>query len=697
MKKLLSLILSLVMLLSAIPMMVVPASAETKLPSPDVLNGYENICLTYHFNPDMGNSYVRQSVADLLPYVAYLDTNGKIQDFFFDSYLFLPWNCSAPSGATMHGGVNNPTVATDWTAYIDDLFYRDKNVNALDQAMARAKNELNDSERKAGVFFTILYPAHNQTNFGSLGGRKLDLSKKADREYAIKWMIDEQINRFTQNGYDNLDLVGFYWLEEEIYSEYDQDMMLYASEYLHSLGLKFIWIPWFQAPGYNKWQDYGFDVACLQPNEIWQSTTIPRRVQTCADLCERYGMSMQIESRQEVSVKEYYDRYLKYIYGGMMNGHMDSVKFYYQDGKTGVYYNACYSNEALFRSVYDLTYKYATGTLTENDIDLGEAPPFSIPEDVDWVSYGKSYTGCESFVDGNGMPYQEVDGKELTDGVIGTTTNGTEWHAYHISILDDEGRMSTTLDLGEVYTDLTHVMAHFREYQPFNIGGPADMKLYISEDGENFDFLTTATIKQNEEFLYFKYTPTEPFSARYVKMSFTNNKNNFVFCSEFMVGRVKTEDDEPSDPSVPTDDQPDLPVEPDHSHSPGSDWDHDDENHWQNCDCGERVNEDEHDPDAWEVTEQPSVENEGTEVKRCKVCGRVLSTRDIPKLDFPYGDVNRNGELDSMDYVYIKRNYFGTFIFDKQQEIIADINNSGKVDSMDYILAKRIYFGTYKK
>lgn len=703
MKRLLALMLAVIMILSAMPMLLLPTAAATKLPTPDLLNGYENICLTYHFNPDRGNSTVRQSVADLLPYVAYIDANRKIQDFFFDSYLFLPWNCSAPSGATMHGGTNNPTIATDWIAYIDDLFYRDKNVNALDQAMARTKSELNDSEKKAGVFFTILYPAHNQTNFGSLGGRQLDLSKKADREYAIKWMIDEQINRFTQSEFEHLDLVGFYWLEEEIYSQYDQEMMLYASEYLHSKGLKFIWIPWFQAPGYNKWQNYGFDVACLQPNEIWQSTTIPRRVQTCAELCELYGMSMQIESRHEVSEKEFFDRYMRYLYGGMMNGHMDSVKFYYQSGKTGVYYDSCYSSEPLYRSVYDLTYKYAKGTLTEDDIDLGEAPPFSIPENVDWVSYGKSYTGCDSFVDGNGMPYQEVDGKELTDGVIGTTTNGTEWHAYHISITDDEGRMSTTLDLGEVYTGLTHVMAHFRDYQPFNIGGPADMQIYISEDGETFEFLTTATIKQNGEFLYFKYIPTMPFDARYVKMSFTNNKNNFVFCSEFMVGRVKDEDsdtsddtsDDPSDePSVPT---PDQPIDPDHSHIPDGDWDHDDEKHWQNCECGDQVNVGEHEPNDWEVTVQPTIEAEGTEVKRCNVCGKVLLTRNVPKLTFTYGDVNRNGKLDSMDYVYIKRNYFGTFVFDEQQIIIADINNSDEVDSMDYVLAKRIYFGTYKK
>ncbi len=697
-----------------------PVAANTKIPSPDVLNGYENICLTYHFNPDIGTS-VRQNASDLLPYVAYLVTERKVQDFFFDSYLFLPWNASAPSGATLHGGTNNPTIASDWTAYIDDAFYNGKNVDALDTAMGQAKAALNDTTKKAGVFFTILYPAHNQTNFGSLGGKTLDLSKQADREYAIKWMIDEQIKRFNDKGYENLDLVGFYWLEEEIYSNYDAAMMQYASEYLHSKGLKFIWIPWFQAPGYNKWKTYGFDLACLQPNEIWQSTSIPNRVNTCASLCDLYGMSMQIKTRHESSEKVFFDRYMRYLYGGMVNGHMDSVKFYYQDGKTGVYYASCYSKEPLFRSVYDLTYKYAKGTLTEDDIDLGEAPAFSVPNNVEWVSQGKTYTGCQSYTDGNGMPYQNVDGKELTDGVLGNTTNGTEWHAYHISILDDEGRMSSTIDLGEVYTGLTHVMAPFRDYQPFNIGAPSDVKIYTSEDGTNFKLLTTATIKHSGDFYYFKYIPTTPFDARYVKMSFTNTTGyNFVFCSEFFVGKVKEVADDPSpdvsDPSDNSNDNSndssndssddtsgDVSVEDpdigdlDHTHVRTDNWEYDDNTHWFVCECGMELNVGVHIPGNWKVTVQPTIETEGVKERRCYSCGKLMAEGVVPKIPYAYGDVNRNNSIDSLDYVFIKRNYFGTYTFDEQQLVIADINNSGVVDSMDYVLAKRIYFGTYKK
>lgn len=57
------------------------------------------------------------------------------------------------------------------------------------------------------------------------------------------------------------------------------------------------------------------------------------------------------------------------------------------------------------------------------------------------------------------------------------------------------------------------------------------------------------------------------------------------------------------------------------------------------------------------------------------------------------GDVNENGEIDSMDYVYLKRAYFGTYKLKNPE--VGDINRNGEIDSMDYVYLKRAYFGTY--
>lgn len=60
------------------------------------------------------------------------------------------------------------------------------------------------------------------------------------------------------------------------------------------------------------------------------------------------------------------------------------------------------------------------------------------------------------------------------------------------------------------------------------------------------------------------------------------------------------------------------------------------------------------------------------------------------------GDVNGNGEIDSMDYILAKRIYFGTYKPTEEELKRCDIDGDGKVSAMDYILIKRMYFGTYR-
>ena len=65
-----------------------------------------------------------------------------------------------------------------------------------------------------------------------------------------------------------------------------------------------------------------------------------------------------------------------------------------------------------------------------------------------------------------------------------------------------------------------------------------------------------------------------------------------------------------------------------------------------------------------------------------------LGTRNV-------ADVDDDGNIDSMDYVLLKRAYFGTYDIGGNQLVRCDVNRDDLIDSMDYILAKRIYFGTY--
>ena len=544
MKRFLCFILITSMLFAGFSAFAVSVSADFPN-ADDVMNGYENLCLTYTYNRNGANNG-RHTPEDLKPYVAYYDTDGNIKDFFFDSYLFLPCVTTGVSGARLHYDAANPTKAIDWEDYVADTFAKDTNVDALEVAYGDAKQKLGDTDSKAGVVLTILYPAYGQTNFGTLGGKTLDFNKLDDRKYAIKWMIDEQLKLYNERDYKNLELIGFYWLEEYLVpngnKEQNRQLYQYASEYLHSLGLKFVWIPWYQAAGYKEWDDLGFDAVTMQPNMYWQAVPTAGRVESTVKECKLYGMGMEIEiDYRALSSAEYYNRYLDYLEGGMKGGAMNTIKMYYQDAKTGIYYSAWKSKDERSRSVYDLTYKYAKGTLTQEDIDAHRSPEFELPANVEWISHGKTYVATQPYSDGSSIGYQQNDGKELTDGIIGASELDTEWHAFHKSILDSDGRMSVTVDLGEVCTGITHFVAHFSHVQNYGISDPADVRIYVSTDGKKFIEIAAPELQMKDIAAYVIHE-RKPVKARYVKFSFKNSTQNFVFCSEVLVGVSEVED-----------------------------------------------------------------------------------------------------------------------------------------------------------
>ncbi len=57
------------------------------------------------------------------------------------------------------------------------------------------------------------------------------------------------------------------------------------------------------------------------------------------------------------------------------------------------------------------------------------------------------------------------------------------------------------------------------------------------------------------------------------------------------------------------------------------------------------------------------------------------------------GDINGNGGIDSMDYLYLKRAFFKQYTLPDIS--MGDINNNGEIDSMDYLYLKRAFFKQY--
>ena len=57
------------------------------------------------------------------------------------------------------------------------------------------------------------------------------------------------------------------------------------------------------------------------------------------------------------------------------------------------------------------------------------------------------------------------------------------------------------------------------------------------------------------------------------------------------------------------------------------------------------------------------------------------------------GDINGNDEIDSTDYMLLKRAYFGAYKLNN--DAVGDINGNDEIDSTDYMLLKRAYFAAY--
>ena len=298
MKRTISLLLALAFCL---PLSALRAEAASGYALPERLDGCENIFLSYTFNCSNWSSG-RRTKAGYKPLVGYYDTEGTLRDTFFDTFLFLPCVTSTPSGGKTYRDNENPANLSDWRMFIDDVFLDGYNIDALNEAVGEMKATLGASytDYKARVFLSCMYPVKTQTQFGDLNGDGVseDFTRLADRLAAIEWMLDEQLDRFEAGGYEHLELVGFYWFEEDFAGgdPHELELVTHFNDYAHEAGLKTIWIPYNGAQGYDRWAEFGFDVACYQPNYMFNANTTESLLTYTCKAAERLGMCVEIEA-----------------------------------------------------------------------------------------------------------------------------------------------------------------------------------------------------------------------------------------------------------------------------------------------------------------------------------------------------------------------------------------------------------------
>ena len=326
-------------------------------PSETALNGASDLCLLYQ-RADREN----YTAKTLLPYLAYVDTDGKIKDTMFDSFLFL-MSGKMPSG-------HNPLGEGDmkdmqWT--IDNMFKEGYNILALEEAAGQVKSELNlGKDFKYGVVVTIYDVDPLGTAFGDIDGDgKVDATNTLEKRLkAFEWYMKTFEAKFAEYNFQNIEFVGYYWFREGVYQEHDQpELIRRTADLARARGYSLSWIPWYCAPGVSNWKDYGFDLVCMQPNYVFDTEVPEGRLDQAAHLIQTYGTGVEIEigytAMQNPVLR---NRYLEYLSGGVKYGYMkDCMHMYYQE--ITVYYDTAISKDPKVRMIYDCTYQFIKGTL----------------------------------------------------------------------------------------------------------------------------------------------------------------------------------------------------------------------------------------------------------------------------------------------------------------------------------------------
>lgn len=161
--------------------------------------------------------------------------------------------------------------------------------------------------------------------WGSVDGEVMDFSLTAHRVRAAEWFMDQTRAAFARKGYRNLELLGFYILPEELdlnwraqYKKYDEVIPAIA-RYAHACNEALFWIPYNLAPGYQKWEDFGIDLAYMQPNYYWEPDKKPMNA-TFREI-NKYRMGLELEFEYTMvenvngaqSARTYRARFDKYL------------------------------------------------------------------------------------------------------------------------------------------------------------------------------------------------------------------------------------------------------------------------------------------------------------------------------------------------------------------------------------------------
>ena len=151
---------------------------------------------------------------DLRPYVTHTFADGRT-DWFFDSFLFFEFTDNWQIAFGYKYGTRNARKS-DWEWLLNRIFEKEKSLDALNSCIEHYKTIIGEPSFKHKIVLGVVSPITDQTDWGSLDGETLNFTSRNDQIKAAKWYIDQLMYRFKKAEFKNLELTGFYWVDEDI-------------------------------------------------------------------------------------------------------------------------------------------------------------------------------------------------------------------------------------------------------------------------------------------------------------------------------------------------------------------------------------------------------------------------------------------------------------------------------------------------
>lgn len=231
-----------------------------------------------------------------------------LTEWFFPSLLYVEFAYTNPDDNVGYKFAYNQQSGTararkvDWM-WLHDRYFSEATVNgeneglrALEQSISALKAEFGNPPRRHKVVLTLPDPYYDAAEWGTIDNDTIDTRVDADRIKALKWFIDLLIATFNSKGYQNFDLEGFYWGEENMDTPNGTETILAnIGEYVQNKGYRFYWIPSAHAKGRWEWQTNKMNDSYLQTGYTWKPAMSEIEMRELYEDAVRHGMGMEFE------------------------------------------------------------------------------------------------------------------------------------------------------------------------------------------------------------------------------------------------------------------------------------------------------------------------------------------------------------------------------------------------------------------